>query len=638
MHRSVPLLGAAALLLAAACGDRAPTAAPPPAAPVPDAVAALECRVDVGTGTLSCGDAAPATMGISAAVLGGQGTSVRLRNTGNAVQGDTFRMDVTVENLVGQALGTADGMTADPAGVRVFLQAGPASSQGGVEVANGGRGFFTAPDQPFFQYDGILAPGDTTGAVEWRFVLEPGVESFQFVAYVTARVAREAGWVRVAPMLPAIAVGGTVALAPTVMSMAGQPVAGPVTWTSSHPAIATVDSAGVVTGVGTGTATVTATSGTRTGSVPVLVGAPSGDAVPPTVHTLSFSPAHIRAGGTDSVTVALQATDAQTGIQSVQVRFRSPTAAQIRFCGTSFQTAGAYRCRVGIPRYSEGGAWRVESITVKDGQGNSRTVSWNQLLPTGMPHWLHVESPDGDAQAPVLTSVAFAPLEATAGVDSIRVSLGLTDAGTGLENVTARFMAPGNVQSAQCTAYTASTGTRNGGEFRCRAPLPRTAAGGTWRLFSIHTQDDIGNSRLYEWPALQAAGHPMTLTVVSPDADATLPALTSLSFAPTAVAANGLDSVTVHMGVVDTGTGVQDARVRFDSPTGAHRTECTASFGTGTRYGGTYRCKVAVPAGSETGAWRVHSINLRDFAGNYRTVWPADLEAAGDPVTLDVTG
>jgi hypothetical protein len=52
------------------------------------------------------------------------------------------------------------------------------------------------------------------------------------------------------------------------------PLASPVTWTTSNPAVATVAANGTVTGQGLGTATVTATSGGATGQVQVFVNAP----------------------------------------------------------------------------------------------------------------------------------------------------------------------------------------------------------------------------------------------------------------------------------------------------------------------------------------------------------------------------
>ncbi|HEX6041719.1 hypothetical protein, partial [Longimicrobium sp.] len=156
---------------------------------------------------------------------------------------------------------------------------------------------------------------------------------------------------------------------------------------------------------------------------------------------------------------------------------------------------------------------------------------------------------------------------------------------------------------------------------------------------SVYMEDALGNDRQYGRSQLEANDYPTTLTVISPDADATQPTLTSLAFAPSAVRANGLDSVAVILGAADTGTGVQDLTITFESPTGVHRVQCTATaLVSGTRYSGTMRCRLAIRSGSETGAWRVVSVSVRDAANNFGTFLRAELEAAGYPVGLDVTG
>jgi hypothetical protein len=174
--------GALALLLGAGCVDRTatgPELLPPPDAPGRSAV--LACRANVRAGTVECASPAPGAGGGSAVILGGQGINVRLRSTNPSYDGvDTFRIDVTVENLTGQALGTTDGVTPAPEGVRVFFAHGPASATGEVTVANAtGEAAFMAAAQKYFQYDGLLAPGDTTAPLEWRFSMPPTVESFE---------------------------------------------------------------------------------------------------------------------------------------------------------------------------------------------------------------------------------------------------------------------------------------------------------------------------------------------------------------------------------------------------------------------------------------------------------------------------
>jgi len=80
-----------------------------------------------------------------------------------------------------------------------------------------------------------------------------------------------------------VAVGGTLQLTATALDAKGTALTGrPVTWTSVSPTIATVNSAGLVTGVAAGSTAITATIGGQTGSQTINV-------IPPPVSTVSVT-------------------------------------------------------------------------------------------------------------------------------------------------------------------------------------------------------------------------------------------------------------------------------------------------------------------------------------------------------------
>jgi len=190
--RLLPSTAPAALLLVALAGCSDQPAAPAIAPAQPPALAALTCRVDVRRGSLSCTDAVASAGNGNLLIVGGQGHYVRLTSTGIAYDAatDLFSSTVTVQNLLQQALGTTDGVTADAAGVRVFFSSGPTTTAGTgtVVVANAdGTGTFTAPGQPYFQYAGPLAPDSTSEGKVWRFKVN-GAASFSFTVYVAAQV------------------------------------------------------------------------------------------------------------------------------------------------------------------------------------------------------------------------------------------------------------------------------------------------------------------------------------------------------------------------------------------------------------------------------------------------------------------
>ena len=81
-----------------------------------------------------------------------------------------------------------------------------------------------------------------------------------------------AGLVVVSPAVDTVEVGETTQFTATITDLHGNPLPGPaVTWTSSNPAIATIDGNGLATGVAPGTVTITASIGYLSGDAQLTV-------------------------------------------------------------------------------------------------------------------------------------------------------------------------------------------------------------------------------------------------------------------------------------------------------------------------------------------------------------------------------
>ncbi len=260
---------ALALLVVGSCTDeRLPTG--PNEAPVdevPPLPQVIACVGDVAAGTVSCRppqeEPAP---GLSLLILGGQGTFVQLTSENVSYEGGSqiFQADVTVQNLIAQALGTTDGSTVHADGVRVFFHDGPSvtAGTGTVTVANAdGTGTFTGTNQPFFQYDELLATGGTSAAKTWQWSLPPTVTTFAFQVYVWAEVQHPDGWVSVSPDAIVIPSGATQQLTTEVLDKVGrdQPAADKI-YTPTDPSVAAVSATGLITAVSNGAASVIVTS------------------------------------------------------------------------------------------------------------------------------------------------------------------------------------------------------------------------------------------------------------------------------------------------------------------------------------------------------------------------------------------
>jgi hypothetical protein len=633
-HLLFPVL---ALLGAAACTDRNPAGSPqaPPPEPPPSAVAMMTCTVSVRAGTLACGGADVAS-GISATIIGGQGTYVRLASSGVSYDSaaSTLRVDVTVENLTGQALGTADGVTPSDDGVRVFFQSGPTATEGDgpVAVANAdGEGVFTGAGQKYFEYEGILAPGDTTAPREWRFSMPGTVSAFTFGVYVAAPVRAEEGWISMSPLAPAVAVGDTQRIGSVVRNVAGGPL------TTSNAAVATVDAQGLVTGVAAGTATVTATSGGRTGSVEVLVHAPTAEVLrPPAFLAFRVEGASVTSGSpADSVKLRLEYRG--TGIYSpyLRVTLRHPSGIQ-RECvsHTNFEWVGDNRemwCGHGMPDGILGGAWKVDRI-----EFSGRIIQHAALLAAGAPAYVHVHTANEDRDGPTLDSLIVHS-------DTLDGSVSLTlamDLWAGDRMYADRAEAFIGSEGNPRLTFTGSPLTAENGRtpYQFRNQIPNYYKPGTFRLDSLRLRDGNGNRRTIARAELAARGYRTEFTVIGTAPDTVPPAITEYSFSPQTVAGNGADSVTVTLSaeepVDESGVWFLDMEFEKLADT-TQRRRCLRS--NSTRLSTlTMTCRQAFGAG-DAGEWRVRYIRAMDFMNQSRVYFTADIQAAGYPTQLTVT-
>ncbi|HSU17328.1 hypothetical protein [Longimicrobium sp.] len=285
LHRRTRALAAALLALgAAACSDRANPVGPgpgtgtPPGTPgTPITIQALECTGNRQTLAVSCAAALPAGSTQGDIIVGNQGVLVKLTSSNVAYNSGTgqFTFDVTVQNLIQQPMGTTDGTTTDPNGVRVFFSSGPTvtGGTGTAAVVPDGFATFTAAGQPFYQYNQLLAQNATSGAKTWTLVMPPTVTSFTFLLYVSAPVEYPNGYITLDGELPDYHYGplhptATHPLTAVSRTAVGNVVPGTtITFGTTNAACATVSGTGLVDGVQFATCSITANDGTRSGSM-----------------------------------------------------------------------------------------------------------------------------------------------------------------------------------------------------------------------------------------------------------------------------------------------------------------------------------------------------------------------------------
>jgi len=124
-------------------------------------------------------------------IIGGQNTFVKLTSSNVAYDPCTqiFEFDVTVQNLLNEAIGTPDGTLADTAGVRVFFNQTPTATSGSgtITISNAdGTGTFIGANQPYYKYAGALAHNEVSASKHWQFNVPSSVATFEFTVYVAA--------------------------------------------------------------------------------------------------------------------------------------------------------------------------------------------------------------------------------------------------------------------------------------------------------------------------------------------------------------------------------------------------------------------------------------------------------------------
>lgn len=637
--RLVPLA-----LVLAACADRSPVS-PDVQSPAP-AAARLTCTATVRSATVVCRTDAPA--GVRADLIAGEGY-VKLASSGTSYDGtSTLRTEVTVQNLMPQAIGTTDGVSPAPQGVRVFFASGPTvtAGTGTVSVQNpDGTAVFTAAEQPFFRYDQVLAPNQTSAPREWRFTLPSTVETFVFTLYVSAPAANEAGQVDVAPAHPSLPVGATRMLTGTVRTGSGRATGDPVAWSSSDPTVATVDASGQVTAVAPGNAFIFATGGGRGGFTQVSVYQGSSDVTPATLEALSFTPGAVDVQASpDTLDVTFTVSDDLSGVGRVFVFFRTPSGASgsvtescTRTSGTA--TLGTYACKVQVRRFVEPGSWIINEVQVEDVLGNTRLYTTAELRAAGFPVSLQVASTH-DAAAPVLTAFSMTPdsVDVRTGPDTVDAMVTITDDASGLGRMFVFVTSPSGASGGVGNSCELVTGSETGGTFHCSILVRQWVEPGAWRVSEVLLEDKVGNRRSLTTAQLQAAGFPTALKVASVH-DAAAPVLTGFSLDPDSIdVRTAPDTTFATVSVTDDASGIGRMFVFLRSPggaSGAVSSGCVLASGTETA--GTYTCPIVVQQFTEPGTWTVSEVLIDDQVGNSRTLTTSQLQAAGYEVTVKVT-
>jgi hypothetical protein len=318
-------------------------------------------------------------------------------------------------------------------------------------------------------------------------------------------------------------VGDTVRYLAAVRNADGTAVNGKVRWASLNPAIATVDSTGLVTARRPGRVEIAATSQGAGGSafVTVLGDGTDGsvDQTPPKVTgvVLSADSVDIAAGDT-IVDITVTITDAGSGVLGGAIFLFSPFLPgnrndyHARHCtlGRTDPVANpaSWTCRITFSPHNVGGRWHIQ-MRISDRGGNERMLDGEKLEASGMRGVIKVANANPDLTAPTVSGISIAPdsINLTTATDTvITVSMTAADAAAGVEWALIIFSSPGSADRPLCYAGHSlpfDTPT-NQVTLSCKVALPRTLAAGTYTIESVDVHDRVGNTASMEKTDLAA--------------------------------------------------------------------------------------------------------------------------------------
>ncbi|MFL5385317.1 MAG: hypothetical protein ACJ8GN_22590 [Longimicrobiaceae bacterium] len=240
-------------------------------------LAQLVCSASVSGLTVSCTAPKPDAGDARADIVYG-GQDVFVVSTTSSVNYNAathkFTFNLNIRNLLRQAIGTTNGVAADPSGVKVFFHQPPTvtSGTGVITVDNSdGAGTFTATGQQYYQYIQLIEPYAQSANKLWQFDVPATAAAFEFKLLISSPVQFPTGWIDVSEPTYALSRTYSKTLFGVVRDQFGQVIPGAViTWNSVNPAIATITPGGEVTGVLPGAVDLVASS---TNNVPGTTGA-----------------------------------------------------------------------------------------------------------------------------------------------------------------------------------------------------------------------------------------------------------------------------------------------------------------------------------------------------------------------------
>ena len=201
-----------------------------------------------------------------------------------------------------------------------------------------------------------------------------------------------------------------------------------------------------------------------------------------------------------TVNLTAQITDDLSGVQLGYVYFISPSGQHLApanfYLSSGTNLDGTYNGTATIPAFTEPGTWTVYYVYVQDKVGNSHYYYPADLQALGFPTTLTVTSQE-DSAAPILTGFSFSPtqVDTTSTSATVNLTAQITDDLSGVQLGYLYFISPSGQHLLPANFYL-SSGTNLDGTYNGTATIPAFSEPGTWTVYNVYVQDNVGNSPL----------------------------------------------------------------------------------------------------------------------------------------------
>jgi hypothetical protein len=324
------------------------------------------------------------------------------------------------------------------------------------------------------------------------------------------------------------------------------------------------------------------------------------DMTPPTVASVSVDKTEAQPG--DTVTVSIGASDDKSDISYLEVRYRNDYYGSMYRDAVYNSETNKFEVSIPITEDTKPGQWVLDRIYLEDSQGNYNSIYSFEGIDLSAGDYTVINDKI-DITAPVVNNVSVDKTNAVFG-DTVKVSLDVTDAGSGVEDVYVYLTSTlgGNIyESAQFNPDT--------NLYEVSLPISETFKPGKWNIYYVNVRDKEYNSETYYNGENDFSA--ADFNVVNEYADITPPVVHSVSVDKTEVQPG--DALTVSLDVSDDKSGPQYVSIYYYDQD-RREMYANAVYNKETQK---YEATITIDDATYPGKWELTNITVQDHEYNF---------------------